>query len=199
MTSITSITLEVPDVKAAEKFYMAAFDEIPELKFTKSDAPTQGFRGYTLSTVVSQPSTVNSLFDSAVAAGATVLNPVKASLWGVGGVIQTPDGAIFNIATSNKKDSGPETRKIDHFVLLIGAEDVGASKKFYVDKGLKIGKSFGSYVEFDLEPSPVGLGLYKRKALAKVSAVSDEGTGSHRLIVGSDAGTFTDPDGFEWA
>jgi uncharacterized glyoxalase superfamily protein PhnB len=199
MTSITSITLEVPDVKAAEKFYKAAFDSIPELKFKQSDAPTTGFRGYTLSTVVSQPSSVNSLFNSAVAAGATVLSPVKSSLWGVGGVIQTPDGAIFNIATSNKKDSNPENRTIDHFVLLIGAEDVGASKKFYADKGLKVGKSFGSYVEFDLKPSPVGLGLYKRKALAKVSAVSDEGAGSHRLIVGSDAGNFTDPDGFEWA
>ena len=199
MTSIASITLEVPDVKAAEKFYQAAFDTIPELRFKQSDAPTQGFRGYTLSTIVTQPSTVNSLFDSAVAAGATVLNPVSKSLWGVGGVIQTPDGAIFNIATSNKKDTGPETRKIDNFVLLIGAEDVGASKKFYADKGFEVGKSFGSYVEFDLKPSPIGLGLYKRKALAKVSAVSDEGTGSHRLVVGSDAGTFTDPDGFVWA
>jgi predicted lactoylglutathione lyase len=197
MTSITHITLEVPDAKAAEKFYRAAFDEIPELKFRQSDAPTTGFRGYTLSTIVSQPSTVNSLFDSAVAAGARVLNPVSKSLWGVGGVIQTPDGAIFNIATSNKKDSGPETRTIDNFVLLIGAEDVGASKKFYADKGFKVGKSFGSYVEF--VSTPVGLGLYKRKALAKVSAVSDEGAGSHRLIVGSDAGAFTDPDGFEWA
>jgi uncharacterized glyoxalase superfamily protein PhnB len=197
MTSITHITLEVPDVKAAEKFYQAAFDSIPELKFKESDASTSGFRGYTLSTVVSQPSTVNSLFDSAVAAGATVLNPVSKSLWGVGGVIQTPDGAIFNIATSNKKDTGPATRKIDNFVLLIGSEDVGASKKLYVEKGFEVGKSFGSYVEFI--SAPVGLGLYKRKALAKVSAVSDEGTGSHRLVVGSDAGTFTDPDGFVWA
>ena len=199
MTSITSITLEVPDVKAAEKFYKAAFDEIPELKFKQSDAPTSGFRGYTLSTIVSQPSIVNSLFASAVAAGATVLSPVTPSMWGMGGVIQTPDGAIFNIATSNKKDKAPESRTIDHFVLLIGSDDVGASKKFYVDKGLKIGKSFGSYVEFDLKSSPVGLGLYKRKALAKVSAISPDGTGSHRIILGGDAGAFTDPDGFEWA
>jgi catechol 2,3-dioxygenase-like lactoylglutathione lyase family enzyme len=197
MTSINSITLEVPDVKAAEEFYKAAFDEIPELRFAESDKATSGFRGFTLSTIVSQPSTVNSLFESAVAAGATVLSPVSKSLWGVGGVIQTPDGAIFNIATSNKKDSGPATRKIDSFVLLIGAEDVRASKKLYVEKGFEVGKSFGNYVEFT--STPVGLGLYKRKALAKVSAVSDEGTGSHRIIVGSDAGAFTDSDGFVWS
>ena len=194
MTSITSITLEVPDVKAAEKFYSAAFDEIPQLRFASSDEPTEGFRGFTLSTIVSQPSTVTSLFESAVAAGATVLNPVSKSLWGVGGVIQTPDGAIFNIATSNKKDIGPETRTIDSFVLLIGAEDVGASKKFYVEKGFEVGKSFGSYVEF--VSKPVGLGLYKRKALAKVSNVSAEGDGSHRIQLGTNAGAFTDPDGF---
>lgn len=193
MTSITHITLEVPDVKAAEKFYTAAFDSIPQLTFARSDAATSGFRGFTLSTIVSQPSTVTSLFESAVAAGATVLSPLAKSLWGFGGVIQTPDGAVFNIATSNKKETGPATRKIDEFVLLIGAEDVGASKKFYADKGFEVGKSFGSYVEF--KSTPVGLGLYKRKALAKVSNVAPEGSGSHRIVLGG-AGAFTDPDGF---
>lgn len=199
MTSITHITIESPDPKATEKFYQAAFDGIPQLKFAKSDAPTSGFRGFTLSTIVSQPSTVSSFYESAIAAGATALTKVAKSLWGVGGVIQTPDGAIFNIATSNKKDSGPATREIDNFVLLIGAEDVGASKRFYVDKGFKVGKSFGSYVDFDIAPSPVGLGLYTRKALAKVSAIAAEGSGSHRISLSSDAGKFTDPDGFVWS
>ena len=33
---------------------------------------------------------------------------------------------------------------------------------------------------------------------AKDVGVSPEGTGSHRLTMGSDAGPFTDPDGFAW-
>jgi hypothetical protein len=37
-----------------------------------------------------------------------------------------------------------------------------------------------------------------RRALAKVAGVSADGTGSHRLTVASDAGPFTDPDGFVW-
>jgi hypothetical protein len=31
-----------------------------------------------------------------------------------------------------------------------------------------------------------------------VDGVSSDGTGSHRLIIGSDAGPFTAPDGFVW-
>ena len=42
------------------------------------------------------------------------------------------------------------------------------------------------------------LGVYKRRALAKDAGVSPDGSGSHRLAIGSDAGPFTDPDGFAW-
>jgi hypothetical protein len=83
-------------------------------------------------------------------------------------------------------------------VLLLGASDVGASKRFYVDRGLAVGKSFGSYAEFAMPSSPVKLGLYKLRALAKDAGVSPDGDGSHRLVIGSDAGPFTDPDGFAW-
>jgi hypothetical protein len=34
--------------------------------------------------------------------------------------------------------------------------------------------------------------------LAKDAGVFPEGTGSHRIVIGSDAGLFTDPDGFAW-
>jgi catechol 2,3-dioxygenase-like lactoylglutathione lyase family enzyme len=198
MTSINSVTLEVNDPQAAEAFYAAAFDLDDRLRVRTSDAATSGFRGFTLSLVVTQPSTVNSLFDSAVAAGATVLKPVEKSLWGIGGVVQAPDGTVWTIATSEKKDTGPATREIDSFVLLLGGEDVGASKKFYVEHGLKVGKSFGSYVDFDMPTSPVKLGLYKRRALAKVNGISEEGTGSHRIAIGGDGGAFTDPNGYVW-
>jgi len=84
-------------------------------------------------------------------------------------------------------------------VLLLGVDDVIASKRFYVDHGVAVGKSFGrKYVEFDLPSSPVNLALYGRRALAKDAGVPPDGTGSHRLAIGGDVGTFTDPDGFSW-
>ena len=71
--------------------------------------------------------------------------------------------------------------------------------KFYIDRGLAVAKSYGSkYVEFDTGSSPVKFALYGRRALAKDAGVTPDGTGSHRLMIGSDAGPFTDPDGFEW-
>lgn len=199
VTNIDSVTLEVTDPEAARRFYADAFGLTTQVRTRAADAATSGFRGFTLSLIVSQPSTVSALFDSAVAAGATVLKPVEKSLWGVGCVVQAPDGTIWKVATSAKKDNGPATRTIDRIVLLLGAEDVGASKRFYVDRGLAVGKSFGSYVDFDMTSSPIGLGLYKRRALAKDAGVAPEGTGSHRIQVDADGGSFTDPDGFAWA
>jgi uncharacterized glyoxalase superfamily protein PhnB len=198
MTSIESVTLEVSDPTAATAFYTAAFGLGTQVRVRASDAPTAGFRGFTMSLIVSQPSTVSSLIDSALAAGATTLKPVQKSLWGYGGVVQAPDGAIWKLATSARKDTGPATRQIDQIVLLMAATDVAASKRFYVDHGLSVGKSLGRYVEFAMPASPIKLGLYGRRALAKDAGVSPDGTGSHRLTVGSDAGPFTDPDGFAW-
>jgi predicted lactoylglutathione lyase len=198
MTTIESVTLEVPDPSAAEAFYTAAFGLDERLRLTASEAPTTGFRGFTLSLVVAQPSTVDSLIGTALEGGATPLKPVEKSFWGYGGSVQAPDGTIWTVATSSKKDAGPATRQVDELVLLLGVDDVKASKRFYVDHGLEVAKSFGSkYVEFGAS-SPVKLSLYKRRAAAKNAGVSPDGTGSHRIVIGSDAGPFTDPDGFEW-
>ena len=199
MTSIESLTLEVADPTAANRFYTAAFGLGTQVGLRASEAPTTGFRGFTLSLTVSQPANASALIDAALEAGATTLKPAAKSLWGYGGVVQAPDGTIWKIATSARKDSGPATRQIDQLVLLIGCEDVAASKQFYVDHGLAVGKSFGrKYVEFAIPSSPVKFGLYGHKALAKDAGVPPEGTGSHRLIIDSDAGSFTDPDGFAW-
>ncbi|HEY3749046.1 MAG TPA: glyoxalase [Pseudonocardiaceae bacterium] len=199
MASIRSITLEVADTAAAERFYSNAFGLEAQLRLRTSAAPTSGFRGFTMSLVVSQPATVNGLVDAALAAGATSLKPVRKSIWGYGGVVQAPDGTIWKIATSAKKDSGPATRRIDQVVLLLGVADVLASKRFYVDHGLAVGKSFGrKYVEFDTGSSPVRLALYGHSALAKDAGVAPEGTGSHRLVIDGDTGPFADPDGFRW-
>ncbi|HJQ47201.1 MAG TPA: glyoxalase [Amycolatopsis sp.] len=199
MTSIDSVTLEVADPAAAENFYKTAFGLGEAVRVRASDAPTSGFRGFTLSLTVSQPGTVRNLVDAAVEAGATVVKPVAKSLWGVGGSVQAPDGTIWTIATSAKKDKGPAGREIDLVVLLLGVEDVAASKQFYVDHGLAVGKSFGrKYVEFATPPSAIKFALYGRRALAKNAGVAADGTGSHRLVIGSDTGSFTDPDGFTW-
>ncbi len=198
MTNINHITLEVTDTTAAKAFYAAAFDVDKQIELRDaSDEPSDGFRGYTLSLVVAQPSTVDSLFKTALEAGATEIKPVTKSFWGYGGSLRAPDGAIWKIASSSKKETGPATRQIDDIVLLIGVDDVKATKQFYVDQGLKVGKSFGSkYVEF--ETATIKLALYGRKALAKDAGVPVDGSGSHRIAISSDAGTFTDLDGFSW-
>jgi uncharacterized glyoxalase superfamily protein PhnB len=197
--TIESVTLEASDAAAAEAFYREAFDLGDVLKVRESQEPTSGFRGFTLSLVVGQPSTVDGLVRSALGAGATVLKPVRKSFWGHGGVVQAPDGTIWKVATSSKKDTGPATREVDQVVLLLGVADVKATKQFYVDRGLTVGKSFGSkYVEFDTPGSAVKLALYSRKAAAKDAGVPPDGTGSHRLVLAGGAGRFTDPDGFTW-
>ena len=201
MTSITAITLEAPDPAAAGDFYNNAFDLGDRLAVRPANgAPSSGFRGFTLSLVVGQPSTVDALIGSAVAAGAKTIKDPKKSFWGYGGVVQAPDGALWKVATSSKKDKGPATRAIEDMVVLLGVDDVKASKRFYVEHGLTVGKSFGGkYVEFAAAPNAgVKLALYKRDALAKDAGVPPAGSGSHRIAIGSDAAAFVDPDGFVW-
>jgi hypothetical protein len=172
MTAIRQVTLEVADPTAAGSFNGEAFGLGDTVGVRASQAPTAGFRGFTLSLVVSQPSTVDSLVGTALRGGATTLKPVKKSFWGYGGVVQAPDGTIWKVATS---------------------------RRFYEEHGLAVAKSVGSkYVEFDTAGSPVKLALYNRRAAAKDAGVEQDGTGSHRIVIGGDAGPFTDPDGFVW-
>ncbi|WP_431964244.1 glyoxalase [Actinacidiphila sp. bgisy160] len=199
MTSLASLTLEVADPAAAHRFY-TAFGVESHISLRASAAHSTGFRGFTLALTVSRPATVDSFLDAAVDAGATVVKPAGKSLWGYGGVVQAPDGTIWKVATSAKKDTGPATREIDEIVLLLGVEDVKASKQFYVSRGLTVAKSFGGkYAEFASdESSPVKLALYKRRGLAKDLGVPADGSGSHRIVLGGTTGPFTDPDGFAW-
>jgi hypothetical protein len=197
VTVISTVILEVADPTAADAFYGAAFDLGDRLDLRASEVPTSGFRAFTLSLVASQPATVDELIGSALRAGAMSLKPPKKSIWGYGGVVQAPDGTIWKVATSSKKNTGPATREIDDIVLLLGVASVPESKRFYVDRGLEVGRSFArSYVEF--ASAGIKLALYKRPALAKDAGVSPDGTGAHRITIVSDAGPFTDPDGFAW-
>ena len=198
MTSIESITLEVPDPTVAQTFY-AAFGLDGRFGLRASEAPTTGFRGFTLSLVVSGPASVDGLIGAALDAGATSLKPAKKGFWGYGGVVRAPDGTIWKMATSAKQDTGPATRQIDDIVLLLGVTDIAASKRFYVDHGLAVAKSFPrKYVEFESPSAQFKLALYGGRALAKDAGVPPDGSGSHRIVIGSGAGPFTDPDGFVW-
>jgi hypothetical protein len=100
-------------------------------------------------------------------------------------VVCAPDGTIWKIATSAKKDTGPATRQIDDIVLLLGVEDVAATKQFYVEQGLTVARGFGSkYVEFTAPASHIKMALYKRRALAKDAGVprrAPDRTGSPSL------------------
>ncbi|MCV7285286.1 glyoxalase [Mycolicibacterium wolinskyi] len=197
MSRIEHVTIETPDPAATDAFHKAAFGRDLPVRTRQSDAPTSGFCGFTLSLVVPQPSTVDAFVGAALEAGATELKPPKKSFWGYGGVIASPDGTIWTVAASSKKNRGPETRQIDEFVLQLGVADVGASKQFYVERGLEVAKSYGSkYVQF--AGPPITLALFGRRNLAKTAGVSPDGSGSHRIVVAGRAGPFTDPDGFAW-
>ncbi|HLS75902.1 MAG TPA: glyoxalase [Nocardia sp.] len=198
-TTVDHIVLEVEDPAAAQRFLDAAFGLGDRVRVRAGDAPTSGFRGFVLSLVVPQPSDVDSYVDTAVAAGATVVKPGKKNLWGYGAVVQAPDGTLWKIATQKKKDSGPTTRAVEDFVVLLGVDKVKATKQCYAERGLTVTKSYGSrYVEFAPGASAVTLGLYGRRMAAKDAGVAPEGAGSHRLVLAGSVGSFTDPDGFVW-
>jgi hypothetical protein len=199
MAGIRAVVVEADDAAAAREFYDKAFDLGDRVRVRPAEDPTSGFRGFTMSLLVSQPGTVDGLADSAVESGARILKAPSKSFWGYGAVVQAPDGTIWTIASSSKKDTGPPTLEVDEVVLLLGVEDVKASRQFYLGRGLAAGKSFGGkYAELDTGESGVKLALYPRKAAAKNAGVDPAGSGSHRLAIVGDLGTLTDPDGFEW-
>src|SRR5881275_63462 len=119
ISTIDRLTFEAPDPAAAAAFY-AALGLGEQVRVRPAQEPTTGFRGFTVSLLVSQPATVDALAAVALEAGGTPLKPVKKSFWGYGGVVAAPDGAIWKIATSAKKDTGPASRQIDDVVLLLG-------------------------------------------------------------------------------
>jgi predicted lactoylglutathione lyase len=150
--------------------------------------------------LVSEPAKVDAFVGAALGAGARSLRPARKQFWGgYSGVVGAPDGTIWKVATSAKQNTGRAAREIDEIALLLGVGDFAASKRFYVEHGQAVAKSFARvYAEFAAPSKHIRLGIYKRRALAKDAGVSADGTGSHRLVIGSDAGPFTDPDGFAW-
>ncbi|NNG96400.1 glyoxalase [Gordonia araii] len=142
---------------------------------------------------------MDALAAAAQRAGATTIKPVSKSFWGYGGSLRSPDGTVWTLASSSKKNTAPPTGRADQLVLLIGVDDVAATKAFYSERGLAVGKSFGrKYVEFDTPGAAVTLAVQGRKAVAKNAGVDPAGSGSRRLTVVGGLGALTDPDGYRW-
>ena len=115
------------------------------------------------------------------------------------GIVQAPDGSVWKVATSAKKDRGPATREIDDIVLLLGVADVKASKRFYAERGLGVKRSFGGkYAEFEAAPGAVQLAIYPRHALEKETGVALDPAAAYGIVLGGGGEAFTDPDGFTW-
>lgn len=199
MSHIDTLIIEATDPAAARAFYDQAFGPGLPVEVRAGDSPTSGFRGFHVSLTLAQPADVDALAESAIAAGAEVIKPVTKSFWGYGGVLRAPDGAIWKVVSASKKNTGPVRRTYESVVLLIGADDVLATKRFYTERGFGVAKSFGrKYVEFEPGSGPVTLGLLSRKALAKDAGVPIDGTGAHRLSLRGGTTAATDPDGFAW-
>lgn len=199
-TPIRSVTLEVADTAAAQDFYATAIGPDERIRFAEATPATDGFRGFVLSLVVAEPAVVDSFYDAAIAAGAQSTKPAQKSLWGYGGAFRAPDGTVWTIASSSKKNTGAPLRVIDDLVLQLGVDDVAATKNFYTDHGLSVAKSFGrKYVEFESSPGSVKLALSGRKLAAKNAGVAHEGGGAHRLRIDGAIGRATDPNGFAWS
>ena len=196
MSTLSKVVLDAEDPARAEVFYKAlGVTEYVESRPATSES--SGFRGYTLSLVCSQPANVEAIIDAAVIAGAAPLKPAQKSFWGFGGTFRAPDGAVWTVAASSKKNKAPAAQEYDDIVVLLGVDDVKATKEFYVGQGFAVGKAYGGkYVE--LEAAPVKLSLYPRKAAAKNAGVPADGSGSHRLTLIGGRGAFTDPDGYAW-
>ncbi|WP_336671455.1 glyoxalase [Tsukamurella sp. USMM236] len=198
-TPVRSLTLEAADPAAAQAFYNAAFGPDPRLRSAPAGGPSEGFRGFVVSLVVAEPAVVDSFVAPPPAGGATEIKPARKSFWGYGAVFRAPDGTVWKIASSSKKNTGAPLRTIDDIVLLLGVDDVAVTKAFYTERGLTVAKSFGrKYVEFDAQPGAVKLALHGRKAAAKDAGVPAEGSGSHRLRIDGALGELVDPDGFVW-
>lgn len=197
MTTIEQIQIRADDTEQAMTFYSSVFGEDFPVVAIPGGVRPGGFDGFALSALTAQPGDVDLVIAHAANSGAKVLKPAKKSLWGYGGTLSAPDGTIIHVASETKKDSSPALRNIIALVLQLGVADVPASKNFYIELGLDLSKSYGKrYAEFATQN--VSVILNRRSDAAKQAGVPDVAPQTHRLVVCSDAGSFTDPDGNEW-
>ena len=198
MTSIESIILEVPDPAAAEHFYAAAFglgDDCGCAPATHRPAASAASPSPSWSPSRA-PSTAcrrrrRRRREDAQARQEELLGLRRR---GAG----TGRGDLEGRDVGEEKHR-PRHPRVDDVVLLLGVDDVEASKQFYVDRGLAVAKSFGGkYVEFDAADVAGQAGPLQAACPGQGRRRPPDGTGSHRIVIVGAAGPFTDPDGFAW-
>lgn len=159
---------------------------------------TAGFRGYVISCIVDQPSQVQALLHAAVERGATVLKPAKKSLFGgFSAVCQAPDGAIWKLASANRKDarSAAEPPVPRETGVLLGVAEPKVSKAFYEALDMSLDRDYGDkYIDFSPAPGACRLCLMQRKVLAKDAGIGPDGDGFGAAILDRRAGSREEVD-----
>lgn len=185
------LTLAAPDVPAAQSFYTATFGLAHQIALHETDATSAGFRGFVVSYIVHQPSEVSALLAAAVRNGATVLKPAKKMMFaGFSASFRAPDGAVWKIATENRKDTGPaaEPPVPVETVVILGVADPKASKVFYETLGMTADHDYGAkFIDFRPASGTHRLGLMRRPTLAKDVNVDPDGSGSRGMVLNRNA------------
>ncbi|AEE44704.1 VOC family protein [Cellulomonas fimi] len=199
MTSIQHVTLEVTDTASADTFYRTVLGADVPVRTRASDAPSTGFRGFTLGVDLHSPADVDAVVERAHAAGARVVKRAEAQPWGgYSGVVEAPDGTVWKVATAAPAGTAPTGGTVERTVLLLGVGAVAAATAALVERGFEVAKDYGEYVELEPGDGRVTLGLYERTGLAAEFGVDPQGSGSHRLAIGTDGTARVDADGFVW-
>lgn len=201
--TLDTITLGVPQTPTARDFYTAAF-AAPDnsgtadldlhgtgrLAFRPIEAlaadldtepATSGFRGYVLGSIVPQPADVRALLQTATDHGAAVVKPAKKQFFGeFTASYRAPDGAVWKLAASSKKDTAPrdEPPKPTESAIHLGVASPTASKAFYEALGMTAEHDYGDkFIDFRITDGALRIGLLPRKDLAKDVGVDERGDG----------------------
>jgi hypothetical protein len=82
MPTISRLLFGAEDAVAAAHFWNAAMPENAPVEVSESNAPTDGFRGFTLSLIAAQPGDVDALVSAGRDAGADLVKAAAKSLCG---------------------------------------------------------------------------------------------------------------------
>ena len=220
--SLDAVSLGVPQLDAAGRFYSAALFTTPavapgsialdvhgtgRLELVRldtlagevgSEASTSGFRGHVLSLIVKQPHEVIALLDAARDHGAEIIKPAKKGFFGgFTATYRAPGGALWKIAAGVRRDAG-ETHgvpKPTETAIYLSVASPRASKAFYEELGMSADHDYGDkFIDFTIAPGGPRLGLLTRKSLAKDVGVDAHGEGFSAVVLRHRAGSAREVD-----
>lgn len=214
--TLDTITLGVPRVEAACAFYESAFARTADHNRTTgldlygtgrlafrsidalaadvgADSSSSGFRGFVLGSIVSQPGEVRVLLETAATNGATVVKPPRKQLFGeFTAVYRAPDGAVWKLAASSKKDASriPDPPTPTETAVYLGVTKPTASRRFYEAVGMSADHDYGDrFIDFTAPAGVCRLGLLSRRDLAKDAGVDERGEGFCAVVLEHAAGS----------